>query len=173
MLRASAARTDYRHFARRVAIRCSARALGPDHPLAAYAENILGGILLDVNQPREAEAVIRSSLAKRRRMLPPGHWLIASSQSNLGAAPLALGRLDEAGRELREAYATLLADRGPEHEKTKLTAARLEELASLSLPSPCGRGPLSRCPGAERRARSQLDPGEDARKRYAVPSARS
>lgn len=117
------------------------KALGPDHPLAAYAENILGGILLDVNQPREAEAVIRSSLAKRRRMLPAGHWLIASSQSNLGAALIALGRFDEARRELREAHATLLADRGPEHEKTKLTAARLAELDRASR-KPAGRPPV-------------------------------
>lgn len=104
------------------------RALGAEHPMAAYAENILGGILLDVNKPAEAEGVIRSALAKRRKMLPPGHWLIASAQSNLGAALLALGRLEEAERELDTAYATLLKDRGPEHEKTRLTAARLEQL---------------------------------------------
>lgn len=104
------------------------RALGHDHPLAAYAENILGGILLDVDKSQEAETVIRSSLAKRRQMLPKGHWLIASSQSNLGAALTALGRYDEAERELREAYATLDKDRGPEHEKTKLTADRIEKL---------------------------------------------
>ncbi len=106
------------------------RVLGPDHPISAYAENTLGGILLDLGRPRDAEPVIRSSLEKRRRMLPAGHWLIASAQSNLGAALLAEGRYDEAGRELREAYRTLLADRGPDHEKTKLTAARLKELAS-------------------------------------------
>jgi len=104
------------------------RALGPEHPMAAYAENILGGILLDVNKPKEAEPVIRSALTKRRKMLPAGHWLIASAQSNLGAALMALGRHEEAGRELNEAYKTLLADRGPDHEKTKLTAARLEQL---------------------------------------------
>ena len=75
---------------------------------------------------------IRSSLEKRRRMLPAGHWLIASSQSNLGAALMQLGRFGEAERELRAAYQTLLSDRGPDHEKTKLTAARLEELKSPS-----------------------------------------
>jgi len=106
----------------------AARVLGPDHPIAAYAENILGGILLDLNRAREAEPVIRSSLEKRRRTLPHGHWLIASAQSNLGAALLAEGRLDDAEKELREAYATLRADRGPDHEKTKLTAERLAQL---------------------------------------------
>lgn len=106
----------------------AARVLGPDHPLAAYAENILGGILLDEGKAAEAESVIRSALEKRRRTLPAGHWLIASAQSNLGAALLAEGRYGEAERELREAYAILLADRGPDHEKTRLTAARLEQL---------------------------------------------
>ena len=61
-------------------------------------------------------------------MLPAGHWLIASAQSNLGAALTALDRFDEAERELNEAYKTLLADRGQDHEKTKLTAARLAQL---------------------------------------------
>jgi len=104
------------------------RSLGGEHPLTAYAENILGGVLLDLGRAREAEGVIRAALEKRRRLLPAGHWLIASAQSNLGAALLEQGRDAEARRELEEAYRTLLADRGPEHEKTKLTAERLERL---------------------------------------------
>jgi len=106
----------------------SMRSLGGEHPLTAYAENILGGALLDLGRAREAEEVIRAALEKRRRLLAPGHWLIASAQSNLGAALLEQGRRPEARRELEEAYRTLLADRGPEHEKTKLTAERLARL---------------------------------------------
>jgi serine/threonine-protein kinase len=114
-------------FARR-AEALAAAAHGGDHHLTAYAENILGGVLLELGEAVEAERYIRAALAKRRKLLPPGHWLVASAQSNLGAALLAQGRLDEAGRELREAHAALLTGRGAEHEKTKLTAARLAEL---------------------------------------------
>ncbi|MDQ1348837.1 MAG: Non-specific serine/threonine protein kinase [Acidobacteriota bacterium] len=106
----------------------AAAAHGDDHHLTAYAENILGGVLLDLGESAEAERHIRSALEKRRQLLPAGHWLIASAQSNLGAALLGQDRLSEAERELRAAHAALLADRGAEHEKTKLTAERLAEL---------------------------------------------
>ncbi|MGE0639965.1 MAG: tetratricopeptide repeat protein [Thermoanaerobaculia bacterium] len=119
----------------RHACELATRAFGPDHPLTAYAENILGGVLLDLGQAREAEAYIRAALESRRTNLPAGHWLIASAQSNLGAALLGEGRLDEAERELGQAYASLLADRGPDHEKTRLTASRLEQLRKARKPA--------------------------------------
>ncbi len=103
-------------------------ALGADHPQTAYAENVFGAILLDVGKAAEAEEHIRIALAARRKSLPPGHWLIASAQSNLGAALLAKRRFREAEHELAEAYTTLAADRGAQHEKSLLTAARLARL---------------------------------------------
>ncbi len=54
--------------------------------------------------------------------------MIASAQSNLGAAFLAEHKYDEADHELIEADTVLAADRGPQHEKSLLTARRLAEL---------------------------------------------
>ncbi len=103
-------------------------ALGAEHPQTAYAENTLGEVLLDNGKAAEAEAHIRAALAARRKELPAGHWLIASAQSNLGAALLTQHRFREAEHELAESYATLASDRGPEHEKSLLTASRLAKL---------------------------------------------
>ncbi len=103
-------------------------AFGGEHPLTAYARNILGGVLLDLGRPLEAEPTIRAALEARERQLGASHWLTASARSNLGAALTALGRRDEARRELERAYRDLLAERGPEHEKTRLTADRLAKL---------------------------------------------
>ena len=102
--------------------------LGPERRETAYAESVLGLVLLDAGKATEAEEHIRIALADRRRSLPAGHWLIASAQSNLGAALLAQRRFLEAERELAEAYTTLSADRGPTHEKSRLTASRIADL---------------------------------------------
>jgi Flp pilus assembly protein TadD len=102
--------------------------LGPDSKETAYAESVRGLVLLDVGKAVEAEGHIRIALADRRRSLPAGHWLIASAQSNLGAALLAQGRFRDAEAGLVEAYTALSADRGPKHEKSLLTAARLADL---------------------------------------------
>jgi eukaryotic-like serine/threonine-protein kinase len=104
------------------------QALGEENPYTAYAETTLGAILLDNGKPAEAESHIRFALAARRTSLPAGHWLIASARSNLGAALLGEHKYVEAERELAEAYAVLAADRGPQHEKSLLTARRLAEL---------------------------------------------
>src|SRR5207245_758199 len=85
-------------------------------------------VLLDRGRPREAEPHVRAACELRRKLFGPDHWLTASARSNLGAVLLAEGRLGDAERELQAAYAVLLENRGPSHEKTLLTAARLAEL---------------------------------------------
>jgi serine/threonine-protein kinase len=102
--------------------------LGDQHHLTAYAQSILGQVLIDLARPAEAEPHLRGALELRRRVMPAGHWLIASAQSALGRCLLEQGRLEEAAGELEGSYAVLVADRGPEHERTVATAALLEEL---------------------------------------------
>jgi hypothetical protein len=59
-----------------------------------------------------AAGVLRGCLAIRQKELPEGHWLIADTQSQIGAAVAAGGKHSEAEPILLEAYAQL--QDGPE-----------------------------------------------------------
>jgi hypothetical protein len=102
--------------------------LDADNPGVAYAEATLALLLVELGEGREAEAHARAALESRRRSLPSGHWLIASVQVTLGAALLLEGRVDAAERELSAAHRSLEADRGAQHEKTRLAALWLQRL---------------------------------------------
>ncbi len=103
------------------------RVLTKDHPLSAYAHAILGQVLLAEHRFGAAEPHLRLAVEARRRSLPQGHWLTASAETALGEALDGLGRDDEAEDLLRSSYDSLLADRGPDHERT--VAAREALLA--------------------------------------------
>ncbi len=104
------------------------KALPPGHPMISYSESILGSVLIDLGRAREAVPYLRASLEAREEQLPKGHWLIASARANLGHALLEEGRFKDAERELQESYKTLLAKRGPKHERTRAAARWLAEL---------------------------------------------
>jgi len=84
--------------------------------------------LLDLGRPREAEPLLRESLELRRQSLPPGHWLISSSESMLGACLTAEGRYAEAEALLLRAHAGLESSRGHDHERTIEARRRLVAL---------------------------------------------
>ena len=64
----------------------------------------------------------------RRQALPPGHWLIASSESVLGACLTAERRFPEAEALLLQARAGLESSRGHDHERTVEARQRLVAL---------------------------------------------
>ena len=104
------------------------KALPPGHPMISYSESILGSVLIDLGRAGEAVPYLRTSLEAREKQLPKGHWLIASARANLGHALLEEGHFKDAEKELIESYKTLLAKRGPRHERTRAAARWLAEL---------------------------------------------
>lgn len=117
------------------------RALPANHPLTAYTEMVLGQTLTDAGQPVRGEPHLRRALEARRTLLGERHWLVANTVSVLGGCLLAQGRIAEADPLLRQSYATLLADRGQDHDKTRDARLRLRALeARLALaPAPRAR----------------------------------
>jgi Flp pilus assembly protein TadD len=96
--------------------------------MIAATQQVLGLALLDLGRAREAEPVLRESLALRRGSLPAGHWHISSSESALGACLAAEGRYAEAEALLLHARAGLESSRGPGHERTIEARQRLVTL---------------------------------------------
>jgi serine/threonine-protein kinase len=110
------------------------RTIPDGHPVIAAALITSGKARLATGDVAGAERDLRDSLARRRTMLPPGHWLIANTESVLGECLLAAGKRAEAERLLRASYDRLLADRGPDHERTRDAKARLALLQQPRLP---------------------------------------
>lgn len=86
-----------------------------------------------------AERHLREALGIRQGALPPGHWLIAASQSAVADALIAQRRFGEAESLLLAALPVLETSRGMEHEQTRLARERLARLYRAS-----GRGPPAR-----------------------------
>ena len=100
----------------------------PTHPLVAAAILARGVAHLGMGDAAAAERDVRDALTRRRQALPQGHWLIANTESLLGECLLAQGRTAEARPLLESSYEKLLADRGPDHERTRDARRRLELL---------------------------------------------
>jgi hypothetical protein len=77
---------------------------------------------------KSAEAHFRDSLALRSAVLPPTHWLIASSKGYLGECLTAEGRFAEAESLLIASRRDLAAAVGESDKRTKAADARLDEL---------------------------------------------
>jgi serine/threonine-protein kinase len=88
---------------------------------------IAGRARLALGDAAAAERHLREAVALRRAILPPGHWLIANTESLLGECLAARGRHGEAERLLTASYERLLADRGPDHERTRDARVRLAQ----------------------------------------------
>ncbi len=102
--------------------------LPPNHPMIPAALLIAGRTRLALGDAAAAERDVREAVALRRKLLPPGHWLIANTESVLGECLLAGRKMAEAERLLTASYERLLADRGPDHERTRDARARLSRL---------------------------------------------
>ena len=89
---------------------------------------MLGMSLLDEGRAREAEPALRESLALRRAALPPGHWLLASAESVLGACLTQQRRYSEAEALLLPAHDRLASALGPAHERVVESRRRLLDL---------------------------------------------
>src|SRR5262249_9987664 len=82
----------------------------------------------------EAQPLLIESLAIRRRVLPPGHWLLANAESLVGGCFLARKKYDEAEPYLLNGYRELAA--APD----AMPKRRLEALDRLiALYNGCGR----------------------------------
>jgi hypothetical protein len=92
---------------------------------------VLGTSLVELGRPREAEPFLRESLELRRRALPPGHWLIASAESTLGACLTAERRFREAEPLLLHGFEGLKGARGEGHELTAAARGRLVALYEM------------------------------------------
>ena len=112
----------------RAAVASAERVLPSGHPLTAYAQIVLGQTLCDAGRPAEGEPHLRAALAMRRTLLPANHWLIANTESVLGGCLSAERRYAEAEALLEPSYRALLADRGPDNDKTRDARRRLARL---------------------------------------------
>ena len=112
----------------RTALVSANRSLPDVHPLTAYAELVLGQILTDAGRASEGEPHLRRALKIRRTLLGDRHWLVANTTSVLGGCLAAQKRFSEAEPLLLGSYQILLADRGPDHEKTRDAARRVTTL---------------------------------------------
>jgi eukaryotic-like serine/threonine-protein kinase len=75
-----------------------------------------------------ALALAREGLTIRQRLLPAGHPAIAESESVLGAALAAVGRMEEARPLLQRAQAAILARQGPRSRAARDAEARAAAL---------------------------------------------
>ena len=88
----------------------------------------LGRILVGRGQYEEAAPLLVEALEIREQTKPAGHWKAAKTRSILGAALSGLGRYEEAEPLLLESFPDILADRGPDHRRTREAARRIIDL---------------------------------------------
>ena len=112
----------------RAALVGAEKGLPAGHPLTAYAHMVLGQSLSDAGRASEGEAHLRTALEMRRKILPAGHWLLANTENVLGGCVAAQRRYAEAEALLVPSYRWLLADRGPNHDKTRDARRRIATL---------------------------------------------
>lgn len=91
------------------------KTLPPDHQYVAASEYVLGEVLLETNQLKDAEAVLVASMNRWKRTKAAA-WRSARSESALGEALHRQGRSDEAERHLSESYRVLVADERADRE---------------------------------------------------------
>ncbi|MEM8559814.1 MAG: protein kinase [Bacteroidota bacterium] len=94
-------------------------------PIKAYALVAAGIVLCRSGQPAEGRPALATSLALRRTMVPPDHWLIGSGLSVLGACDAELDNLARAEPALREGYEIVRDALGAESARTMEAADRL------------------------------------------------
>ena len=110
------------------AVAAARRAWGDEHPELAWAMFNYADHLLSRGRDREAAHWARQVLALRRRTLPEGHWIIASSESILGAHLARRGRFAQAESLLVPAERKLVGIRGEDAPEVQDARTRLMDL---------------------------------------------
>lgn len=90
--------------------------------------NNLGSLLVKRGKPAEAEGCYRELFRAAEGKLPENHVVRAIYRNNFGECLLALGKLDEAAKELEESHALILASLKEGHPRTAKSAVRLKAL---------------------------------------------
>ncbi|MEZ4456969.1 MAG: serine/threonine-protein kinase [Gemmatimonadales bacterium] len=104
------------------------KTLGESHPAVAAALQTLGRCLDRLGDPAGAEAALIESLDLRRRFVPEGSWLVASSESVLGEHYATAYQYQRAERLLTRADTGLSATQGPDAPRTLVNLRRLVAL---------------------------------------------
>jgi tetratricopeptide (TPR) repeat protein len=99
-----------------------ASTLGSDHPLRADLLSTLAGILFELRQLEQAQAVQREVLEYRIRHSGPNHSVSLEVKGDLAAMLYELGRDDEADRFEQEAFEGARAHLGKAHPITCVLA---------------------------------------------------
>jgi eukaryotic-like serine/threonine-protein kinase len=105
--------------------RVSAALFSDSTPGAALASQ--SEALLKEGRFEEAAAALRGCLAVRQKAFPEGNWLIAETNSQLGAALAGEGKFAEAEPLLLEAYTTLQAGTAPP-DRSRAALRRIVQL---------------------------------------------
>jgi len=95
----------------------------PDASLAARGET-----LMKEGRFEEAADLLRGCLAARQKTLPEGHWLIADTTSQLGAAVTGEGRFEEAEKLVLEGYSAMKEDPLAPTDRKRLAIKRVIQL---------------------------------------------
>lgn len=109
------------------AVSIARAAVGAKHPTLAGLLRDHGELLLELDQPAQAEAPLREALAIQQEVLVSGHWETLSTTATLGDCLGRLGQDEEALRQLESAFAGLAESRGPDDALTQRTRVRLYE----------------------------------------------
>lgn len=106
-------------------------ALPEEHFITAYVQNVAALTHCDTDQWRLGLEYARRSLATRTKIMPPGHWVLASGTSVLGKCETRAGNYEVARALLTDALERLTQQRGPEGTQVRQTQQRLDELNEL------------------------------------------
>lgn len=101
---------------------------GPEHPWTSSMIGNLGAMYLRADNGNAAEEALREVLRIHQKTLPGDHWRVADTQSLLGAALVAQGRLDDAEPLLETGYTGLKHALGEDDPHTHSAQARLVAL---------------------------------------------
>lgn len=91
------------------------RTLGPEHHLSMKAESLSGEILLEQGQYREAETICASVFVHQQDNLGDEHLDTLETQRRLGAACVAIGRVQDGVHRLQKRTETLSTLLGEQH----------------------------------------------------------
>ncbi len=98
------------------------------HPAIAVSMQYLGRALGHLDSLPAGERWLRESLALRTKVLPPGHWLLASSESALGEHLVLARRFPDAERVLLGAETKLVASLGEKSPTVRDARGRIVSL---------------------------------------------
>ncbi len=119
--------TDAAYWARQV-LTDRGKSLGASSLPVSSALMHLGRALAHMDSARAGERLVRESKAIREKLLPPGHWLLASTDGALGEVITLDGRYGEAEAMLLSAEARVRAARGVDSSPTEDQRKRLVDL---------------------------------------------